>query len=216
MHACALADTLEMGTVVVPRYAGVLSALGMVVADTVRDVSRTVLALVPTDLAAFESLFEPLERQVRDDLATEGFVAGKVLVERGLDMRYAGQAYELTVPWTADPRAAFDRLHEQRYGYADERRPVEVVTARVRGVGPCEPVAWPTLAAVGHPPRPQLTRPAWFDGAWVDTPVFEQATLGPGHELAGPAIVAGPEATTVVAPGWRLGVDEVGTLVLSR
>jgi N-methylhydantoinase A/oxoprolinase/acetone carboxylase beta subunit len=216
MHACALADALEMRTIVVPRYAGVLSALGMVVADTVRDYSRTVLTRVPDETAALEPWFEPLERQARHDLDCEGLLSGQVVVERALDMRYAGQAYELTVPWARDPRAEFHRLHEQRYGYADPRRPVELVNIRVRAVGASAPVEWPREARAAAPLVPDRVGPAWFDGAWTDTPVFDQLALRPGHTATGPAIVSGPEATTVVTPAWRLEVDEIGSLVLSR
>jgi N-methylhydantoinase A/oxoprolinase/acetone carboxylase beta subunit len=216
MHACALADALEIRTVVVPRYAGVLSALGMVVADTVRDFSRTVLSGVPEDTSALESWFAPLELQARQDLGREGFSANQLLLERALDMRYAGQAYELTVPWAADLAAEFNRLHEQRYGYADLRRPVELVNVRVRAVGASRPVEWPCEPEATCPPQPACLRPAWFDGQWLDTPVFDQLSLRPGHAATGPAIVSGPEATCVVPPAWRVVVDEIGSLVLSR
>jgi N-methylhydantoinase A/oxoprolinase/acetone carboxylase beta subunit len=216
MHACALADSLDVRTVLVPRFAGVLSALGMVVADTVRDFSRTVLVPVPDALPVLEAWFAPLELQARHDLEREGFGSDQVVIERGLDMRYAGQAYELTVPWSEDPREGFNRLHEQRYGYADARRPVELVTVRVRATGASMAIEWPSEPAATGPPRPARVRPAWFEGTWFDTPVFDQVQLRSGHAGPGPAIVSGPEATAVVPPGWRFGVDDIGSLVLAR
>lgn len=217
LHACALAESLEMRTVVVPRYAGVLSALGMVVADTVRDYSRTVLRPLPGDSASCGAWFEPLERIARRDLEREGFAPGQVLVERALDLRYAGQAYEITARWTDDPRAEFNRLHEQRYGYADPRRDIELVNVRVKAVGASGEIEWPTQpASPSSVPAPRRSGRTWFDGAWLDAPVFDQRTLVAGHGADGPAVIAGPEATTVVAPGWRFHVDEIGSLVVSR
>jgi N-methylhydantoinase A/oxoprolinase/acetone carboxylase beta subunit len=194
----------------------VLSALGMVVADTVRDFSRTVLAPVPDAVPVLEAWFAPLELQARHELEREGLRIDQIVIERALDMRYAGQAYELTVPWTADPREGFNRLHEQRYGYADARRPVELVNVRVRAIGASMEIEWPSGPAADRPPRPARVRPAWFEGAWLDTPVFDQAELRAGHAGPGPAIVSGPESTAVVPPGWRFDVDDIGSLVLSR
>jgi N-methylhydantoinase A/oxoprolinase/acetone carboxylase beta subunit len=216
MHACALAEALDMRTVVVPRYAGVLSALGMLVADTVRDFSQTVL--LPADAApdAIEARFAPLVSQARADLSREGFAAGEIRVDRSLDVRYVGQAYELTVPWGSDLRGVFDAAHQQRYGYADVKRPAEIVNVRVRASGPSPRIEWPREAASEVPAAPCSRRPVWFGGVFVETGVFDQATLHAGASASGPAIVAGPEATAVIPPAWRFRVDEVGSLVLTR
>ena len=129
-------------------------------------------------------------------------------------MRYAGQAYELTVPWTADPREAIHRLHEQRYGYADAGgrwswSPSGCVPSAPDGDRVAD-------GGSGRAASPAARRARVVRGAWIDTPVFDQVELRCGHAGPGPAIVAGPEATTVVPPGWRLDVDEIGSLVLSR
>jgi N-methylhydantoinase A/oxoprolinase/acetone carboxylase beta subunit len=125
LHACELADRLEISTVLVPVHAGVLSALGMLVADCVRDYSRSVLG------RPVEPAFAEMEQQAAGELAEMGFAAP--VVERALDLRYRGQSYEITVPH--GDRAGFDREHERLYGYSHPGREVEAVTARVRATG---------------------------------------------------------------------------------
>ncbi len=124
LHACELAEQLSMRTVLVPAYAGVLSALGMLLADRVRDYSAGLVGRSDND-----AVFRKLERQAHQDLK------GATL-ERLYDMRYSGQSYELTVTDVA----GFHGEHERVYGYADRDRPVEYVAARVRAVVAVEPL----------------------------------------------------------------------------
>ena len=137
MHACAIAETLDIGTVIVPRHAGVLSALGMLLADAIKDHALTILrAGDAIDAAELDALFAPLVEEAERDLAREGFPPDRIHVERRLDVRYAGQSYELAVPMAPGFRDEFDRRHARTYGYADPRRAIEVVTLRVVAVGP--------------------------------------------------------------------------------
>jgi N-methylhydantoinase A/oxoprolinase/acetone carboxylase beta subunit len=125
LHACDLADRLEMTKVVVPAHAGVLSALGMLVADCVRDYSQSVLTDDPA------RVFPLLEKRAREDLADQGF-EGCTLI-RSVDVRYKGQSFELNLP--ADHVDTFDDYHQRRFGYRHENCPVESVTARVQAIG---------------------------------------------------------------------------------
>jgi N-methylhydantoinase A/oxoprolinase/acetone carboxylase beta subunit len=118
LHACEIAESLGMKTVIVPEHAGVLSALGMLLADRKRDYSAAVLGR--TDI---ENQFAKLEKQARKDLRGAA-------MSRSADMRYVGQSYELTVPWGT----SFHDAHQKAYGYADSSRPVEIVAIRVRAV----------------------------------------------------------------------------------
>ena len=128
LHACELADRLEIGTVLAPRDAGVLSAYGMLTADFVREYSQSALERDASEL------FGDLERRARQDLADEGFEQAQL--ERTVDLRYAGQSYEINVPW--GERTSFDAAHEQLYGYAHRGREVESVAVRLRAVGVSE------------------------------------------------------------------------------
>ncbi len=124
-HACALAERLEIRTVIAPKQAGVLSALGMLTADFSRDFSAS---LAGPDVGA---TFGQLERRATEELRGEGFE--DMLLERSVDLRYRGQSFEITLPW--NERSNFDAAHERLYGYARRGRETEIVTARVKAVG---------------------------------------------------------------------------------
>jgi N-methylhydantoinase A/oxoprolinase/acetone carboxylase beta subunit len=136
-HACELAERLEIPAVIVPRHAGVLSALGMLVADCVRDYSQSVLA------KSAAGAFAELEARAAEEFADEGFP--EVVYERFVDLRYRGQSYEITLPW--QQREKFDELHRRLYGYDHHGREVEQVTARVKAVGVVDAGAKVDLAA---------------------------------------------------------------------
>jgi N-methylhydantoinase A/oxoprolinase/acetone carboxylase beta subunit len=217
MHACAIAETLDIATVIVPRQAGVLSALGMLLADVIKDYARTILRRGDAvDAGELDALFAPLVDQAVEDFAGEGFSADRTHIERRLDVRYAGQSYELAVPMSPDFRAEFDRRHARTYGYANPSRPVEVVTLRVVAAGrtakpalPCEDA--PRTAAASY--RVQEAR---FDGALVPTGFFRWGELTPGAAAKGPAVVTGGEATAVVPPGFQFRLDAFGNLIATR
>ncbi len=217
MHACALAERLDIPTVIVPRHAGVLSALGMLLADATRDYSasllRPVAEVTPAELDAH---FAPLIEQARRDLAAEGFTGRRAVVTRWLDVRYIGQSYEITVPFGPRFRAAFDRQHAHRYGYANPGRPAEIVTLRVRatGITTKPPLPW-TEPARTHTAVPHRVAPARFEGRLVETAFYRWDALRPGARGTGPAVVTGSEATAVISPGFRFEVDGFGNLILT-
>ena len=143
LHACELAERLEIPQVIVPAHAGVLSALGMLVADCVRDYSESALHREP------QEVFARLERTAREDLREQGFE--EIALIRSLDLRYAGQSYELNVP--ASDAGSFDEAHERRYGYRHAGRATETVTARLKAIGKTPQEDQPELAAVSDQPR---------------------------------------------------------------
>jgi len=213
MHACALAEELDMATVLVPRASGVLSALGLAVSDLRRDyVSPLISALDEIDPDRFEEVFGDLEARAAEDLPDPALV-------RRADLRYRGQSFELTVE-AAEPGALAERFaeaHEQRYGFRTHD-PVDVVSVRVVATSPVEK---PELAEDPPPSREAgagepARRRAYFDDGWREVPVVERAVLGRGSEVTGPALVEFAEATCVVRPGWAGTVDGAGTLVLER
>jgi N-methylhydantoinase A/oxoprolinase/acetone carboxylase beta subunit len=213
MHACEVAEALGMRSVMVPRYAGVLSALGMLMADVTKDYSATVLApATALSLADLERRFRPLIDRARRDLRAEGFTATRAKIARAIDVRYVGQSSELTLPFGSTFRAAFDRAHARAYGYQDARRPVEVVAIRVTGIGRTDKPRLPRVGRKTSRPRPDIRR-ARFGGSDVRTPHFVWDAMGPGPATLGPAIIAGSEATVVVPPRWTYRVDDMGNLI---
>ena len=143
LHACELATALDIPKVVVPAHAGVLSALGMLVADCVRDYSASILS------ESAETAFERLEVAARQDMRTQGFESIDVI--RSLDLRYAGQSYEINVP--ANRASEFDEIHSKRFGYCHAGRPTQAVTARVRAIGRTSAEDQPDLTAASEQPR---------------------------------------------------------------
>jgi N-methylhydantoinase A len=213
LHAAAIAAELGMTTILCPRASGVLSALGLAAADRRATEQRTVL-LGGDELtdAAVASAREELAEAARATLGT-----ADAHVDLAHDVRYRGQAHELTVRDLAEPgldalRAAFEDLHEERYGYRDADAPVEVVTIRASAsvAGPALDLAASEGADAGWE---RSRRSVVFGGERHDAEIL-RGEPAPGDELLGPAICELPEATLAVPPGWTGTVDDAGTIVL--
>jgi N-methylhydantoinase A len=224
LHACELAEALDIPRVLVPPFPGVLSAFGMAAAPVTHDEAQALIATVPPDgRGAFarrlERAFAQLEARARRALREQG--QARSTIRRALDLRYAGQSYELTVP--AAPRAtpaavvrAVPRAHARRYGHADTRRPVELVALRVRAEAPGPAVRLAVLPGKDGAQAARVERrPVWFDRP-LRTDVYEREKLRARDRLRGPALITQLDATTVVPPGWRGVVDRYGNLVLER
>ena len=218
MHACEIAATLEIATVIVPRHAGVLSALGMLLADVTKDYSVTVLRKgAEAEPAVLEESYVPLVRQAEMELAAEGFRGASVRFERALDVRYVGQSFEITVPFTPGYRKEFDLRHRRLYGYANPQRAAEVVNLRVTATGVSRKPALPRN--VIEQPVPAVAThvaPAQFGGERLETRFYRWESLEPGSVADGPAVVAGGQATAVVPPGFSFRIDEFGNLLAVR
>jgi N-methylhydantoinase A len=234
-HACALAEALGMTTVLVPRAAGVLSALGLALGEVRRDHAAPLRGrLGEVDLAgAFDRLTAEALRAAGPAGGGASQADGELVLERRVDCRYVGQAHELTVSAgsmtapggpeaepveAANPalaravRAAFEAEHTRRYGHVSPERDVEVVAVRLVAT---LPGVRPALAAEpAAPAAPRSRRGVWLDGDWRQVEVVGRAALGVGAQLPGPAVVEFAEATTLVRPGWTALVDDAGTLVL--
>jgi N-methylhydantoinase A len=226
LHACELAERLSIPRVLVPRAPGVLSALGMILADLVKDYSLTALRRAEGLTGAeVRKLFAPLEARARAEMGAEGVAAPQL--EPSVDMRYAGQSFEINVPISQSGhwRSAiedFHARHERRYGHAHPEAPVELVTLRLRALGPTPRPVFEELPDGGDDPAPARAGEAevWFEGPRGIEPrrahLFERERLRAGNRIAGPAIVLQMDATTVIPPGWSGRVDRWGHLLLER
>jgi len=221
LHACAVADQLSIPRVLVPRYPGVLCAYGLLVADVALDYSRA--ALADYDFESSITLRKHLEELIavgRADLAREGIHEAAMIFRGAVDMRYRGQAYELTIPFSGenDLLAAFHAAHARRYGHAMPERAVETVTVRVQAIGVTEkPVqnAAPVTPNDGASARLGRKTTA-ADGKWVDTTLYDRERLTPGAEFSGPALIFQLDSTTFIPAGWRARVDAWHNLVLEH
>jgi N-methylhydantoinase A/oxoprolinase/acetone carboxylase beta subunit len=218
MHACDIARKLDIATVVVPRHAGVLSALGMLVADVTRDFSASVL--LPVDgltIAGLRARVQPLAARAATELAREGFPRRRMVLEPQIDVRYIGQSFEITVPFTADYRREFDRRHRQLYGYANPARAAEVVAIRVRAAGVTEKPTWPFRRPTRRTsPRPASIAAGRFDGRSFRVALHRWPDLEPGAAGRGPAVITGAEATAVIPPGFRFRIDGFGNVIATE
>jgi len=220
LHSCDLAESLGIPRVIVPPHPGVLSAFGMVVADITRDYVEPILQRLdaPANVAAMVlAAFARMEERGRTELRALG-ERGEPMVERSLDMRYAGQSYEVEVAAPNDDPAgwgaAFHAAHQARYGHSHPGRGVEIVNARVRLRLPGARAARERLPESGAPPEPLRYARVWF-GHRRRTPIYARETLAPGARIAGPAIVVQMDTTTVVNPGWTAESDAHGNLILA-
>jgi N-methylhydantoinase A len=210
LHAAELARALGIRRVYVPRHPGLLSAWGVLAAEPMRDVARTLRRIAPP-AATLERGLRELAAEARRAMAGDG--VRRLRLERALDVRYAGQSYEVTVPYAPGWQRDFHVRHRRLFGHASPDRPLEVVTLRVRARGarlvlPRDPA--PARGVV----RPRAMRPVFFDGRARRTPIHRRDDLRAGAALRGPAVICEYSATSVVPPGWRLAVDRLGGLVL--
>jgi N-methylhydantoinase A len=209
VHACAVARALRVPRVLVPAMPGALSAVGILLADAVRDYSRTVM-LPGERMGELEHEFAALEAAGVPEMG-----AGHVM-ERSVDVRYRGQGYELNVACDAASADRFHAMHELRYGFANRERALEIVNVRLRVRVPAEryaPAAEETVAGDGAQAL-RGERAVYFDGAWVQARVYDRERLRPGDAIAGPALVAEYTSVTVLPPDARLAVDGLRNLVI--
>ncbi|MCB2174735.1 MAG: hydantoinase/oxoprolinase family protein [Actinomycetales bacterium] len=209
LHACSLAEELGCATVLVPRAAGVLSALGLAIGEVRHDHVRSFAGRSAEDL---EAGFTELAAEALAQLP------GAALT-RQADLRYAGQSFELTVPGATVEAltTAFGEAHERRYGHRIDDEPVEIVNLRVVATlaGVVPDLRGSEHAAVGVTEQ-TVARTVLLDTGEVAARVHDRTRMGPGATVTGPAVVELPEATCLVRPGWSGAVDDLGTLVLRR
>ncbi|NLH75464.1 MAG: hydantoinase/oxoprolinase family protein [Acidobacteria bacterium] len=225
MHAVEMAAHLGMGTVLVPRNAGVLSAFGLLMSDPVKDYTRSVMRtdaqLTP---ARLEAEFRALEDLGRRDMLEDGFDLARVVCERSLDCRYQGQSYEIEVPFRrarglgAAFLEAFHRRHKRLYSYRHDGRPVEVVNVRVKAVAvtPKLPLVREPKAAALDPAALVRRRPVHTGRGFRDGAVYDRSRLRHGNALRGPALIIDPESTTYLPPGFAARVGPHLDLVIRK
>ena len=225
LHQAALAAELGCSRVLVPPNPGVLSALGLLAAPVTVDRARAHLGdLASVDPDALTSTWAELEEEARSSLAQQGSEVSAVV--RTADLRYRGQAFELSVAGTSDLAALAERFHAahaERYGYEQPEASVEVITLRVRAEGPTPQLPLPPVPRVGSSEEVGGVEAATLgerDVVGGDGPIravlLDRTRLGAGAELRGPAIVVGLDATVWVESWQRGEVDERGVLVLEE
>jgi N-methylhydantoinase A len=223
LHAAAIAEELQIGTVVVPANPGVLSAWGMLHTDTRHDLVQSFFVpLGALEPEALQEAVEALAERGRELLRDDGVEDAAVELVPSADLRYRGQEYTVSVPWALheDPAvvlaslpAAFAAAHLERYGHNNPGEDVECVNLRLAAFGRLGAVP-ATAIGNGRAADPVASSRTWFGGDWHDTPVYRRPDLGAGSAVAGPAILIEDACTVAVPAGWSGVVSERGHLTL--
>lgn len=223
LHAVSIARRLGISKVMIPAIAGVVSAYGLLVAESGYNFSQgLVRPLRELDLATLKAFFFNLQQRGAAELSADGVADDKMVFHRSVDLRYLGQAHELTLPLPGEPvdssfvervEAAFHAAHRQRYGHAAEGESVELVAIRLRAVAPPERIE--PLSISDFARREGQTTRSWFsDAGPLETRVISRETIRRGETLDGPAIVTGEDATALLPPDTQARADRFGNLIV--
>jgi N-methylhydantoinase A len=230
MHAGRIALDLGIPSVLIPLTPGVHSALGLLMSDVKHDYVRSKLVgLDDLDLHEINHMFGQLIDQARADLHSEGFQDEDIKIEPYLDLRYAGQGYELTVPCPMPPltkhdlvlmRGRFDTLHEQNSGHKAETEPVELVSLRLISLGLVPQAKLSPGKITGRKVEGAKTseRKVFFgkEHGTLNTQIYDRDKLEPGHRIDGPAVVEQLDTTTVIHPEQEATVDAYRNLIMRQ
>jgi N-methylhydantoinase A len=230
MHAGRIALDLGIPSVLIPLTPGVHSALGLLMSDVKHDYVRSKLAGVDElDLNEVNQLFAQLIDRAGDDLRSEGFQDNEIKLEPFLDLRYAGQGYELTVPSPMPPlklsdlklmRERFDAQHEQASGHKAETEPVELVSLRLISYGLVPQAKLSPSKTTGRKLSQAKTgeRKVYFgkQHGMLNCQIYTRDLLEPGHRISGPAIVEQLDTTTVIHPEQEAMVDDYRNLIVTE
>jgi len=228
MHAGRMALDLGIPSVLVPLTPGVHSALGLLMSDVKHDYVRSKLVgLEDLDLAEINHMFHQLIERAKADLHDEGFSEEEIKIEPYLDLRYAGQGYELTVPASMPPftkhdltlmRSRFDTMHEQNSGHKAETEPVELVSLRLISLGLVPQAKLSPGKVTGRKVEAAKTgeRKVFFgkEHGVLTTQVYNRDLFEPGHKISGPAIVEQLDTTTVIQPEQEATVDAYRNIII--
>jgi 5-oxoprolinase (ATP-hydrolysing) len=222
LHAADLARRLDIPQVLVPPAASTLSAFGMLAADVVKDFSQTVMLPGDTPMDQIAARLEPMAQRGLQELQEEGVDRAAIRIEKFVDMRYAGQSYELTVPWLGDGENIYEdfhQLHRHIYGYAQLNSPLEIVNLRSRTTGIIQAPLLPKALPGGSDPSAALIglRPVVMadkNNQPIEAPFYRYEELHPGNIIPGPAIVVRADTTILIGPGDIAHVDAFLNLII--
>jgi N-methylhydantoinase A len=225
LHAVAIAEELELGSVIVPANPGVLSAWGMLQADSRHDLVMNFYSkLRSIDKVKFEEGVKKLEAEAKQILTQEGITAKDMVIQPAADLRYVGQEYTVSVEW--DPTLAIDGIlssltelfesqHLVRYGHNNPGEDIELVNIRLSGIG----LARKSKISDSGSPISSVTSGAqktFFNGSWHEAKIYWRDSLEIGSKTAGPATILENDCTTTIPPGWHAKMVSGRHLILER
>lgn len=228
VHAAFIADHLKIPTIIIPKTASTMSAFGMFAMDVGRNYARSYISRgADVDVAKVAALYDEMEGEARAAFTDIDVDHTEIRFARSADVRYVGQFREVEVdmPGGTIDQAVIDATeenfrhrHTSMYTFGIPWKDVEFLTFRLRAFVSRPPVSAPPMESVGPDPASALkrTRPCWFDGKQVETPIYDGLLTRPGHIIPGPAIIEEPTTTVVIPGAYRCEVQPGGDYHLKR
>jgi len=225
MHAADVASHLKIPKVIVPKNAGVLSALGLLLADSIKDYSKSILKTTEKiNKKELEDHFAELKEKSLRHMQEDGFSKDEVSFYPFLDIRYLGQSYEITIPYRSGNTSRFSfisdfhQAHRKLYSYYHEQRPVEVVNIRLKAVGKAKKIKLKKIPFKASKLEKALIKKQniHYGGRRYQSSVFNRSLLNPGNRLKGPALFVDAESTTFLPAFHRLEVDDFLNLIIEK
>ena len=216
LHATELARALMIPNIIISPFASVLSAFGMLAADTVLDYVQTVMLSNSYSKKQIDQRFRPLIRQGKNDLLLQGVELTNIILQLFIDARYQGQSHELTIPYGPDWDCEFHKAHKQAYDFQSPGSPIELVNIRVKAIGLSpHPVPLsrskgsknPINALIGY--RDIMTSTRTYS-----IPCYQHELLEPGNMINGPALVVRSDTTIVIKSKDIIRVDSLNNLLI--
>ena len=224
-HACDLAKELRIPRVLIPAYPGVLSALGIAIANVVKDYSQTVMFRNSIKKKDLDSVFAIMQEQGRAEMLDQGIPENHLHPRKMLDVRYVGQSFELTIECPDQEKRfgervsdAFNIEHERRFGYKDPTSAIEVVNARLKMVAEGDRFQPQQKELTSKNPNKNAILgqdKVIFYGVQHTTILYDRSKLLPGNVVSGPAVVFQLDSTTIIPPDWHGAFDVYNNLILS-
>jgi N-methylhydantoinase A len=230
LHACMVAEELQISTIIIPNAPGHFSAYGMLVADLRRDYVQTLFSqLEAMPFEQFDRILFESERQGIKDIRLAAGRDVTITATYALDMRYVGQehAVPVNIPRglfaardVAGIKAHFDQVHKLRYGYASAKEGAEIVSVRCSFSGEMPKPSFDRITKGDDQASASVLieqRPVYFPSTgFTETPVYARAGLLAGNKFAGPCLIEEHATTTVIPPATHVIVDPFGNLLIKR
>lgn len=222
IHAGSIAKELDISKIIIPKYAGLASAYGMLSAKTIKDSAKTVLKVIrPSKNHDFEYLKTELNKltiEIKKELLAENVPESQVQIYHLVDMRYEGESEEITLPFSTDLINDFHKGHQKRYGSYLKNSLIEIITIRVRGIGLRKQILFdenqmvPESTVLNTVKEKELL----FDGELYKTPCYIREQLPKHVYFDGPALIFEYGATTLVPPDFEATVDYLDNIILAK
>lgn len=226
MHAIDIASNLNIAKVIVPKNAGVLSALGLLMADSIKDYSKSILKTAENiSQKEIEKILFELQQKSLQDMKKEGFQERDIQISPFLDLRYLGQSYEITLPYRPQKDnhlsfiPAFHTAHQKLYSYHHPKRPVEIVNIRIKSIGIAKKIKLKKRQKRQQIPAELAllkSQPLYYKRKKFQASVYVKGYLEPGNRIAGPALIVDQESTTFLPPLFSLQVDGLLNLIMGK